>query len=295
MKKKSKSVYNRHDHYIANKLKDIEKARAFFKAYLPDAFKKEIDFDSIMPDELDTKVLSPFGHKMADFLFKVKFKKEDALLFIHIEHYSTPKKFIPVKILTYKGNILCSHIKKHSKDKDFKLPPIITIVYYHGRQSPYPHPKKYTDLFTDLSEEQKQLLVDPVWIDLSTLDDETLLTHGEMAVPDILMKHCFDENNNQLMRHVFSLLQEAQKTSKIDEDDLKYESENRESPPDEFLAVAKEFLDEDSIVSVADQLREEGKKEVAKNLLADGFDVARVAKNTGLDLEIVKKIKESIH
>lgn len=212
MKKKA-SVYNRHDHYIANKLKDIEKARAFFKTYLPDVFKNEIDFNTLTPDELDTKVLSPFGHKTADFLFKVQFRNKDAFILIHIEHYSKAKKYIPVKMNAYRYNILCNFIQKHHKSKDFILPPIISIVYYHGRQKPYPHPTRFIDLFEDLSEEQKQQLLDPVWVDLSTFDDETLLTHGEMAVPDILMKHCFDKDNKDLTRHIFSLLQQAQKTT----------------------------------------------------------------------------------
>lgn len=52
-------------------------------------------------------------------------------------------------------------------------------------------------------------------------------------------------------------------------------------------------------MSVAEQLREEGGKkalmDTAKNFLSDGLDPAIVAKNTGLDLETVKKLKSTLH
>ncbi len=45
--KNEKIIFNPHDNFFAEAIKNKEVAKAFFKAYIPESFKKDMDFDSI--------------------------------------------------------------------------------------------------------------------------------------------------------------------------------------------------------------------------------------------------------
>jgi reverse gyrase len=51
---------------------------------------------------------------------------------------------------------------------------------------------------------------------------------------------------------------------------------------------------EGEIVSIAEELKEEGKKEMAKNLLKEGIEVEVIAKSSKLSKEEIKRLQEGM-
>ncbi len=160
-------VFNLHDHFFAEQIKDKEVAKAFFKAYLPKSFLKDMDLNSIELEQIDAKLLRRLGlpNKVADIVFKVQFKKAPAFFILHIEHQSSADPMMPLRMFTYTTHILTNYIKQNKNAT--KLPPVIGIMYYHGKRKPYPFSTKFIDLFDDLSDEQKEYILNPILIDLS--------------------------------------------------------------------------------------------------------------------------------
>ncbi len=79
---------------------------------------------------------------------------------------------------------------------------------------------------------------------------------------------------------------------------------------DEFKARLQPVLGENFMMSIADEIRQEGMQQgmqkgmqqgmqqgmqrAARNFLASGLDVGFVAKNTGLDIEFLKKLQVDV-
>jgi len=61
----------------------------------------------------------------------------------------------------------------------------------------------------------------------------------------------------------------------------------------EFKARLQPVLGEKFMISIADEIRQEGMQQAARNFLASGLDVDFVARNTGLDIELLKKLQRS--
>lgn len=76
-----------------------------------------------------------------------------------------------------------------------------------------------------------------------------------------------------------------------------------EVTPDDFIEVLQAELPPETgekIMTVAEQLiakgrqqgMQQGMQQVAKNLLTNGFDLQTVAKNTGLDLALLRQLRD---
>lgn len=293
----TKEIFNPHDHFFAEQIKDKKVAKAFFNAYLPEPFKKDVNLDSLELEQIDAKLLHRLGlpNKVADVLFKIEFKKAPAFFILHIEHQSSPDAMLPLRMLTYTTHILNNHVKQNANIKT--LPPVISLMYYHGRQKPYPHPTRFIDLFEDLTPDQREYILNPILIDLSVYDDKTLSQHGAIAPIELLMKHSFDPCNYELLVQLLKALKQAVSVQ-IKQNGVEYMAINYDYPSKEFLDLVKEYLSEVNIMSIAEQLAQDAhnnaKKEIARNLLANGLELEFVAKNTGMTLSDIKKIKASM-
>ena len=296
------SVFNPHDNFFAEAIKNKEVAKDFFKSYIPESFKKDIDFDSIELEKIDAKLLHRLGlpNKVADIIFKVKFKNASAFFILHIEHQSSPDSMLPLRMWAYKIHILTNYLKENPKAES--LPPVIGLMYYHGRAKPYPYSTNFLDLFQNLTEEQKEYILNPILIDLSVLDDATLAHHGAVAPFETLMKHSFDQCSQDLLIQLLVTLRQAISVQ-LKKLGVDYIAINYDHPRKEFIDLVKKYLDEVDTMTIAEQIAKDEahnaasnmQKEIAKDFLLDGADPERVAKITKLDLETVKKIKKELH
>ncbi len=99
-----------------------------------------------------------------------------------------------------------------------------------------------------------------------------------------------EHNELVYIEHIFRYLCEVQ------------DKQSRRALWQEFQARLQPVLGENFMISIADELSQEGMQQgmqigamqVAKKLLANGFGVAVVAENTGLSIDTLKKLQEEI-
>jgi len=178
---------------------DIQPHDSFFKQIfsdpkrvklLIDIFAKDIgqDIHSITP--VNTEKFSSKSQKfMLDLLFSCKVKDQDAYIRIVLEHKSYLDKELPIQLLYYNAAIWEEAIK----EKDY-YPPIINIVFYHGKGDwniPTSLPVvKNTKL------EKYTSKLNYILINLNKVSDEDIIseTHQDLCMlwAILTMKHIFD-------------------------------------------------------------------------------------------------------
>jgi predicted transposase/invertase (TIGR01784 family) len=75
------------------------------------------------------------GNLESDIVYKLKLKEKDAYIFIHLEHQGKVNHLMSFRFLEYMTRIWKRYIfenKKSSNGKEFKLPPIVPVLFYDG-------------------------------------------------------------------------------------------------------------------------------------------------------------------
>jgi len=126
---------------------------------------------------------------MLDLLFSCKVKNQDAYIRIVLEHKSYLDKELPVQLLYYNAAIWEEAIK----EKDY-YPPIINIVFYHGKGE-WNIPTSLPVL-EDQNLEKYVSKLNYILIDLNKISDEDIIskTYQDLCTQwaMLAMKHIFD-------------------------------------------------------------------------------------------------------
>jgi Uncharacterized conserved protein len=196
---------------------DIQPHDTFFKQIfsdpkrvkiLLDIFAEDIaqDIRSITP--VNTEKFSSKSQKfMLDLLFSCKVEDQDAYIRVVLEHKSYLDKELPIQLSYYNSAIWEEAIK----EKEY-YPPIINIVFYHGKGDwniPTSLPiVKNTKL------EKYTSKLNYILIDLNQISDEDIIskTHKDLCTQWALlaMKHIFDSIKDFIK--VFELIADYIKT-----------------------------------------------------------------------------------
>jgi predicted transposase/invertase (TIGR01784 family) len=196
---------------------DIQPHDTFFKQIFSDSKRVKIlldifaediaqDIHSITP--INTEILSSKSQKfMLDLLFSCKAEDQDAYIRVVLEHKSYLDKELPIQLSYYNSAIWEEAIK----EKEY-YPPIINIVFYHGKgewNMPTSLPiVKNTKL------EKYTSKLNYILIDLNKISDDDIIseTHKDLCTQWALlaMKHIFDSIKDFIK--VFELIADYIKT-----------------------------------------------------------------------------------
>ena len=170
-------VVTPHDHFFRGMLQHKETAKEFFQSHLPANIRKEINLDSIKL-ESDTFIESNLRSQATDLLYSAQFSERLGYLYLHVEHQSTPDKFMPFRLLKYVVAIMDRHLKQNKGDI---LPVVYPMVVYSGKE-PYNCSRDIFDLFGS----NKELAIDTLFkphqlLDFNKIDDNKIkqyIYHG---------------------------------------------------------------------------------------------------------------------
>jgi len=178
---------------------DIQPHDSFFKQIfsdpkrvklLLDIFAKDVakSIHSIMP--VNTEKFSSKSQKfMLDLLFSCKVKDQDAYIRIVLEHKSYLDKELPIQLLYYNAAIWEEAIK----EKEY-YPPIINIVFYHGKGE-WNIPTSLP-ILEDQNLEKYISKLNYILIDLNKISDEDIISEAYQDLcaqwAMLAMKHIFD-------------------------------------------------------------------------------------------------------
>ena len=281
---------------------------------MPEVIKKKIDL-STLHLELESFIDKEQQAHFSDVLYSVAIDNKPGYLFILTEHQSSAEILMPFRILKYMCLVWDKHIKSFEKkqDKLKALPIIYPLIFYHGRESPYPYSCNFVDCFDDKAL-AKQILHEAFHlIDTTQIPDEELMKHGAAGLFEVIQKNIYKRNMQEVLDRIFKekLFQWVGKH--IDGEYIghviKYviNQGGLQDIPGFFQQLVEALPDEEEkIMTIAEQLRREGRQQgiqqgmqegynnavqqFAKNLLAEIKDLDKVARIMGLSRQALERI-----
>ncbi|MBC7795903.1 MAG: Rpn family recombination-promoting nuclease/putative transposase, partial [Pyrinomonadaceae bacterium] len=125
-------IQNPHDYFIKSVFADLKTARSFLENYLPPEIVARLDFEPLLArgESFVDENLKP-SH--TDLLYRVNFNANEdfALIYVLLEHKSYADEWTAFQLLRYAVRIW----EKEQRDGAKRLPVIIPLVLYHGKNN----------------------------------------------------------------------------------------------------------------------------------------------------------------
>lgn len=309
-------IHQPFDKLFKQSLKERQVALDFFKAHLPAGLYNRIDWKSLTA--LDKSYLSPAlqaTHSDLVFSCQIDGKTGYIPLIFLAEHFSMAPEHIAFRFLQYTLSAMEDHLKAGHN----RLPLILPICVYHGKQSPFPHSTDIYDEFED-TELARQLVFKPFQlIDLTVLDEEAIQQHGTAALMELLLKRAWVKSllstfrqllESGILKQVLGQTTETYLLSVLNY--ALHQGDENESVEAFIQLLAKELPErKEMIMTFAEQLRQQGHQEgmqkgiqkgrqeearaMVQNLRAMGMDNAFIGKVTKLSDEGVTTLLKQTH
>jgi len=301
MKPLKKHIAKAHDHFFRTMMSDKKIAKEFFEAHLPNDVLIHIDLNHL---ELQSSSYIDDMRKesIADMLFKTKIAGQEVFLYLLVDHQSRPDELMPFRSLKYICNVIDQHLKSSDNKK---IPLIIPMVVYHGKQSWH-----YSTNINDLVDAPKKLVeayfLKPfTLIDLTKIEDDALKQKTWVGIMELTLKHIFAKDMLPYIKEIIGLLQQLEKVNNkyFIETVLIYILDRGEmSNKNTFIDLVKTNLTPEvgeKIMTIAEQFKAEGVQQekiiIAKRLLAEGAEISFISKITELPLDKIKELKDKSH
>lgn len=332
---KNNDVHHEHDvgykHIFSHKGTFLELLRSFTKKEWANLIKEE---DLILVDK--SYILSDFEEEESDILYRVNINGEEVIFYVLLEFQSKVDFQMPIRLLFYMTevwrDVLKNTDRKETKRKSFKLPAIIPIVLYNGKNS-WTAKTSFREILSGNELFEDNILnFNYMLFDINRYSDEELYDISNLVSAVFLLDQEMDEK--ELIRRLKKLIYILKKTSpeqfnvfkqwlkKIVKPRL---TEEMQKEVDDVLDKSNQEEVEVMVSNLGKTLEkmeknaieigmkrgieegfekgiekgiergiEKGKLEVAINLLKMGFSVEQVATGTEISKEEVEKLKKEI-
>jgi len=299
-------IINPHDKFFKETLGNISVAQEFIYHYLPDEILGIIELETLHLQK-DSFVAEDLKEYFSDLLFSTTMNGEEGFLYFLFEHKSYADKNISFQLLTYMIEIWES---KWHKEEYKELPFIIPVVIYHGREK-WNIAKSFADQLIGYhalpKNIQKYILnFEYLFYDFSLNGKEELKGENELRIFLQILKYIFSKDTEQItiviemaseglvqeqLKHSFyytlvTYILNARDDLSIDEVKERLSVEGRKK----FMSVADQLRREGR-----EEGRKEGKREVAKRLLQLNMAEDQIIAATGLSKEDIKRIKNNVY
>jgi len=287
---------------------DIQPHDTFFKQIfsdpkrvkiLLDIFAEDIaqDIHSITP--VNTEIFSSKSQKfMPDLLFSCKIENQDAYIRVVLEHKSYLDKELPIQLSYYNSAIWEEAIK----EKEY-YPPIINIVFYHGKGE-WNIPKSLP-VVKNIKLEKYTFKLNYILIDLNRVSDEDIIseTYQDLCAQwaMLAMKHIFDSIESFIK--VFELIADYIKSQEHIEKShcifivLDYIVSVKDNPEEVETILKKLTGGDEKVMTLTEKWKMEGKQEGLQEGLIkakrDDIKSAILIKFGLLPKEVEKKIEST--
>ena len=309
---------NPHDKFFRSSMQNAPIAQAFFQHHLPEQIRNGLNFNAIKLEN-STYIDDDLQETISDLVFSCDYIEANesnngsgaAKVVLLVEHQSTPERFMAFRVYHYLFNMLYSLLKQRPKEqaKD-PFPAVYALVFYHGKQTPYPYSMKLSDCFDDPLDIMQNMFENPVHlIDVNQLQDDKLKQQQLLGIMTSALKHSRDRN---IGRYLLQLMQDLNSMDLEDHLALKFirtvlnyllgvgNATNVEHFMKESWRLPEPIRGE--FMTIAEKLRamgaeeglEKGKEEVAINLLKDGSTPEFIARITGLELTLIVKLQAQL-
>ena len=195
-------LHNPHDKFFKETFGNTEIAKDFLNNYLPQNIINIIDIDTLQPQK-DSFINKELKESFSDLLFKVDINENEGYIYFLFEHKSYVSDDIPLQLLKYMLEIWDSKTKKQ---KTMKLPIIIPLVIYQGKDN-WDIKTSLGEIITNyesLPQDIRQYVPNFKYLfyDISTYTDEEI--KGQVLLKMILeiSRDIFAEDNKRLLQTI---------------------------------------------------------------------------------------------
>jgi predicted transposase/invertase (TIGR01784 family) len=190
---------NPHDRFFRETFSRPEVARDFITEYLPSEVVDVLNLESFELDK-DSFVDEELREHFSDLLYRVRqLNGDEANVYLLLEHKSSPETLVALQLLRYMVRIWERARQENTK----KLPPIIPIVVYHGREK-----WQVSENFTGLFEGTEALR--PYWPnfryelqDLNQVDEENIRGNLLLRATLLTLMRSFDPTLPDRLTDIF--------------------------------------------------------------------------------------------
>ncbi|WP_053351177.1 Rpn family recombination-promoting nuclease/putative transposase [Rickettsia amblyommatis] len=299
----------RHDALIRKALENPIVAKEFFEMHLPKEIKAMF-LPHTLKMEKESFVEADLKHSISDILFSAKFNDDTGYFWILLEHQSTPDHFMAFRLFKYMTDIASRHLTLHPKSK--YLPFVYPLIFYNGKKK-YNAPKHIWKLFKNKQMVQDIWTKDHQVINVHDIPDEELKKKAWSGVLQFFMKHIHERDLLKRWYEVANLLPEFAKLNigidyleliltytliKIDKSD-KIELEKilkshlNTAQGEKLMTSLAQHWKEEGVQQGMQIGRNEGKYEVAKNMLSNNYSISEVSRITGLSISEINQLLKS--
>lgn len=301
-----------HDYNFRLSLSNKEVAQDFLNTHLPKTILKKINLRTLTICS-NSYITPELEGSYSDILYKAKTTKNSyCYTYLLIEHMSTSGWDIPIRMLQYQLAVIETHRRQHPKDK--KLPIVVPVLLYNGKQSPYPNKLDIIKLFNDEHLAKDTFARPARLIDLTKMSDQAIKKHNIIGLLEFAQKHVRDQKLlkntiktlayiiNRLVRYVNAKkamgsgswfrdyvnanLHYLYYFAKIDSD--KEFTEELEK----VTFIKKEDIMGALARKIEQQGIEKGIKKAALSMIKKGLDINLICEVTNLTAEEVDKLKD---
>ena len=280
---------------LSNKI-DYSTFKVVQQSFITDELKEYasdviLEFDLISPDKGNLKPKS-----------KLKPKIKVAIL---IEHQSTPDKFMAFRVIHYMLCYLQQQFKQQGKNKKL-LTPVYPLIFYNGKQTPYPYSLKFEDAFDDPYQIMSNVLAKAIpLIDVNELEEKRLRTQKLLGVMTRALKvrNIVDSLNylKTIMIDLNSELIISGDQNNYGQIVMTFLANVRE--PDELQKAIEENPEltvtlKGEYMTAAEYFTQKGEakksRAMAINAIEKGLDTVLIADLTELDIKTIEQIKSEL-
>lgn len=310
MAKKKEINKPKYDEFAKFNLEQRSIASEFIKRALPQEFVNLTDFDKMQLEP--SEHIDPELRKLiSDVLWSVPVKGKKAYIYFLIEHESGLKahELLPFRFHKYVIRIMEKHLAKGNA----KLPIVVPILLYHGTHQSYPHSVSIFDCFESKVLAEKYAFNDIRLVDLTAMSDDEIAEQGFRFFFELVLKYARDKD---LAQKLVALLERHPSLSRyFDGKDFKKAfitllmslDLDAEKVAGETLKQL-DYLTGVDIMTLRQQWEQKAQQqgvqqgmqqgailkaeETARNLFSMQLPVQKIAEATGLDVDMVIKLKE---
>lgn len=190
---------NPHDKFFRSSMQNKPIAKAFFRRYLPPNVLDALELKSLHLEN-STYIDENLQETLSDLVFTCRYTDSDfssnANVILLVERQSTAQKLLPLRIYHYLFNMLYRVLKERPKNQyEDRLPAVYALVFYHGKQTPYPYSMKLTDCFDDPCNLMQQIFTSEIpLVDLGQEKDNELMQQHLLGIMAMALKHSRDRD-----------------------------------------------------------------------------------------------------
>jgi|GEM_PF-2914010 len=142
---------NEHDSNYKQLFSHAQLIKDLLKGFVKEDWVKELDFSSL--EKVNASYITDdLRDRADDIIWKVRWGKKDAWLFIYLllEFQSSVDKFMAVRLMVYIGLLYQDLIKSKQLTQNKKLPPVLPLVLYNGKEQRWTAKQELNELIEPL-------------------------------------------------------------------------------------------------------------------------------------------------